>query len=78
MAIISCTLIVDCNHTPESIDRIILPIRKRGLKVSQLSYEEKPNNLAQCTMSFAIEEADLMRVYNNLIRQSDVLKVEKV
>jgi acetolactate synthase II small subunit len=29
---------IECHHSPETIDRILLPIRKRGLSVISLSY----------------------------------------
>lgn len=69
---------IDCTHSPETIDRILLPIRKRGLSVNSLSYQKKDNENAVCTIEFEIEEADLERVYKNMIRLYDIQGVTKL
>ena len=78
MGKVKCSLRVECNHSPETIDRVILPIRKRGLSVSKLVYEQLSDTASVCNLTFEIEESDIVRVYNNLIRQTDVLKVEQI
>ena len=78
MAKVKCSLRIECNHTAETIDRIMLPIRKRGLKASSFSYEQSDESNATCTLSFEIEEADIERVYRNLIRQTDINTVQKI
>jgi acetolactate synthase regulatory subunit len=78
MAKVKCSLQIECNHTAETIDRIMLPIRKRGLKASSFNYEQSNENSAICTLSFEIEETDIERVYRNLIRQTDINKVQKI
>lgn len=77
MAKVKCSLKIECHHSPETIDRIMLPIRKRGLSVSRFLYETHESG-AVCNLSFEIEETDIVRVYKNLIRQTDVIKVEQV
>lgn len=69
---------IDCTHTPETIDRILLPIRKRGLSVNSLSYQKKDNDNAVCTIEFEIEAAEIERVYKNMIRIYDIQSVTKL
>jgi acetolactate synthase regulatory subunit len=69
---------IDCAHTPETIDRILLPIRKRGLSVSSLSYQKKDNDNAVCTIEFEIEDSEIERVYKNMIRLYDIQGVTKL
>ncbi len=69
---------IDCAHTPETIDRILLPIRKRGLSVHSLNYQKKDNENAVCTIEFEIEESDIDRVYKNMIRIYDIQGVTKL
>jgi acetolactate synthase regulatory subunit len=78
MGKVKCSLKIECHHSPETIDRIMLPIRKRGLSVSRFLYEQTHDTAAVCNLSFEIEETDIVRVYKNLIRQTDVIKVEQV
>jgi acetolactate synthase II small subunit len=69
---------IECNHTPETIDRILLPIRKRGIRVKSLHYEQKDNNNAVCTLEFEIESADVDRVYKNMLRIHDIQNVTRL
>ncbi|HSZ72305.1 MAG TPA: hypothetical protein VK750_06475 [Cytophagaceae bacterium] len=78
MGKVKCSLRIECNHTAETIDRIMLPIRKRGLTASSFVYEQSGTNNATCTVSFEIEETDIDRIYRNLIRQTDINAVQKI
>lgn len=69
---------IECNHTPETIDRILLPIRKRGLKVSSFRYEQKDAKNAVCTIEFDLELIEAERVYKNMLRIHDILTVTKL
>jgi acetolactate synthase regulatory subunit len=69
---------IDCAHTPETIDRILLPIRKRGLSVNSLSYQKKDNDNAVCMIEFEIEDSEIERVYKNMIRLYDIQGVTKL
>ncbi|MCU0415812.1 MAG: hypothetical protein MUE33_01390 [Cytophagaceae bacterium] len=66
---------IECAHTPETIDRILLPIRKRGLSVLKLLYEKSTDETASCSIEFETEEADAERVYKNMIRLQDIKSV---
>ncbi len=67
---------IRCNHTPEVIDRILMPIRKRGLLISKMSYEQDGDE-GNCILEFTVDEADAIRIYKNLMRITDILEVEK-
>ncbi len=67
---------IRCNHTPEIIDRILMPIRKRGLLISKMAYEQDGDE-GKCTLEFTVDEADAERIYKNLMRITDILEVEK-
>lgn len=66
---------IECNHTPETIDRVLLPIRKRGISVSKMSYEQKDAVNAVCTVEFEVDAADVERVFKNMIRLHDIQNV---
>ncbi|MFN8416015.1 MAG: hypothetical protein U0U66_06755 [Cytophagaceae bacterium] len=68
---------IECAHTPETIDRILLPIRKRGLSVLSLNYTKNTEENAVCAIEFETEEADAERVYKNMIRLQDIKSVTR-
>lgn len=67
---------IKCNHTPEVIDRILMPIRKRGLSIDKMNYERE-NAYGYCQLEFEVEEDDAIRIYKNMMRITDILDVEK-
>ncbi len=67
---------IRCNHTPEIIDRIIMPIRKRGLSIDAMTYK-RDGEQGFCELELEIEEDDATRIYKNLMRITDILEVEK-
>lgn len=69
---------IECHHSPETIDRILLPIRKRGLSVISLNYKQADNLDAICTIEFETEENDVERVYKNMLRIQDIKSVSKL
>ncbi len=69
---------IHCAHTPETIDRVLLPIRKRGLLVESFTYQKKDELHAVCTIEFEMEGADLERVYKNMIRIYDIHEVVRL
>lgn len=68
---------IRCNHTPEVIDRILMPIRKRGLSIDKMTYERE-GEFGSCVLEFEMDEADAVRIYKNLMRITDILEVEKL
>lgn len=69
---------IECDHTPETIDRILLPIRKRGLRVLSLHYQQKDNLNATCTVEFELDSLEAERVYKNMMRIHDIQTVTKL
>lgn len=69
---------IECNHTPETIDRILLPIRKRGLKVTSLNYQQKDSKNATCILEFELDSIEAERVYKNMLRIHDIQTVTKL
>lgn len=72
------TFQIECNHTPEIIDRILAPVRKRGLTVSKFSYEPMGGKKAVCILEIENEEHIADGIYKNLGRIIDVNEVKKV
>lgn len=77
MALTKNSWTIECNHTPETIDRILLPIRKRGIRVISLHYQQKDENSATCKIEFEVDASDVERVYKNMLRIHDILNVIK-
>jgi acetolactate synthase regulatory subunit len=69
---------IQCNHSPETIDRIIMPIRKRGLSVISMEYKRKDEKTAVCNLEFEIEAAEYDRIFKNMLRIYDITNIEKV
>ena len=69
---------IECNHSPETIDRILLPIRKRGLSVISLNYKHNQGLDATCIIEFETEENDVERIYKNMLRIQDIKSVQKI
>jgi acetolactate synthase II small subunit len=69
---------IECSHTPETIDRILLPIRKRGISVNSLNYQQKDQSTATCTIEFEVDASDVDRVYKNMLRIQDILEVTRI
>lgn len=69
---------IECHHTPETIDRILMPIRKRGLSVISLNYKQKDLKNATCTLEVEIDPKDSERIQKNMLRITDIQTVTKV
>lgn len=65
------------NHTPEIIDRVIMPVRKRGIGIQELNYKQEGDK-GICTLQFEVEEFDAERIFKNMLRVTDILQIEKV
>jgi acetolactate synthase II small subunit len=66
---------IECDHTPETIDRILMPIRKRGLKVTSLNYLQIDSKNASCTIEFELDPIEAAKVYKNMLRIHDIQTV---
>ncbi|TAH25095.1 MAG: hypothetical protein EAZ07_07995 [Cytophagales bacterium] len=68
---------IDCQHTPETIDRILMPIRKRAMMVVELHYTQKTNDAALCKVVFEAEAAEAERIYKNMLRIIDIIEIHR-
>jgi acetolactate synthase regulatory subunit len=68
---------IACHHTPEIIDRILMPIRKRGMRITSLNYQRETDTTALCTVTFEEETALAEQVYKNLVRTLDITRVTR-
>ncbi|MFN6944117.1 MAG: hypothetical protein ACK4ND_04150 [Cytophagaceae bacterium] len=69
---------IECAHTPETIDRILLPIRKRGLMVNSLNYAVVDAKTASCTIEFEVNPSETERIYKNMIRIYDIISISRL
>lgn len=67
---------IQCQHSPEMIDRIIVPIRKRGMGVLSFNYEQHDEGKAICHMKFEAEEHVADKIFKNMLRILDIDNVE--
>jgi acetolactate synthase regulatory subunit len=65
-------------HTPEIINRILAPIRKRGLSISSLNYYQTTDNKATCTISITLNTQDNPKILKNMSRISDILSISNI
>ncbi len=63
---------IECLHSPEMIDRIMVPIRKRGMGVLSLHYEQIYGGRAICHMKFEAEQIEAEKIYKNMLRILDI------
>ena len=68
---------IACHHTPEMIDRILMPIRKRGMRITSLNYQRETDTTALCTVTFEEEAAIAEQVYKNMVRTLDITGVTR-
>lgn len=67
---------IKCNHTPETVDKIMLSFRKRGLMVDELHYKKLSEEEATCEVEFMEEAENAGRIYKNIIRLVDIVEIE--
>lgn len=65
------------NHTPEIIDRVIMPVRKRGIGIQELIYKQDGEK-GTCELQFEVEEFDAERIFKNMLRVTDILQIERI
>lgn len=69
---------ISCAHTPETIDKIVMNFRKRGLILENLHYDRIDESNAICTIRFEDTELSSNRIYANIQRVYDVISVERL
>lgn len=68
---------IRCKHTPEIIDRILMPIRKRAMMVTSIEYHTLSAHEATCNMQFEAEALEAEKIYKNMLRIVDIIHIEK-
>lgn len=64
--------LIKCNHTPETIDRIMMQFRKRGLTINSMEYHKIDIATATCKIEFDEEADQADKIYKNMIRSVDI------
>ena len=75
---ILCTWEVSCMHTPETINKIVMNIRKRGMSFESFTYKKVDAFKAICTIEFEDTPASADRIYANMHRLEDVIEIKKI
>lgn len=65
-----------CLHTPETIDKIVMSFRKRGLMVDSFNYKKLADGFSVCELEFEEEPESAERIRNNALRLEDILEIE--
>ena len=68
--------LIKCSHTPESLDRVMMVFRKRGLTVESAHYRKVDSENATCEVVFEEDSLKANSIYKNLIRLEDIFSVE--
>ena len=63
---------IKCNHTPETIDKIVLNFRKRYMTLNSLEYRKINELEAICLIEFEETASGSSRIYSNMLRLEDV------
>lgn len=67
---------IKCNHTPETLDRILAPFRKRGMSLESVEYKRESDFIAFCIVEFDEDAENSSRIFKNLLRVVDILSME--
>lgn len=66
---------ISCHHTPETVDKIMMNFRKRGMVVNKLEYRKVSEELAECIVEFEDTPLSSHRIYQNIQRIYDIIDV---
>ncbi|MDX2190198.1 MAG: hypothetical protein SFY32_10060 [Bacteroidota bacterium] len=67
-----------CWHTPETIDRIMLNIRKRGMMLESLDYKKIDAERAICVITFEDTWTSANRIFSNMQRIEDLIEIKRL
>lgn len=67
---------IKCNHTPETLDRIMAPFRKRGMALESVEYKRESDFVAFCLIEFDEDPENSTRIFKNLLRTVDIHEIE--
>lgn len=69
---------ISCMHTPETIDKIVMNIRKRGMSFESFTYKKLDTFKSTCTIEFEDTPASAERIFSNMHRLEDVIEIVKI
>ena len=69
---------IKCNHTPETVDKIMLSFRKRGMTVDRLLYQKVSEHEAECEVEFEDSLENAERIKKNILRLVDINVIENL
>lgn len=69
---------IQCMHTPETIDKIVMNFRKRGMILETLDYKRINELEAECTITFEDSPVSANRIFANIQRIHDITNVERL
>lgn len=68
---------IECRNTPETLTRILGPLRKRGLQAEEVNYRTESAEKAYCELTFVCDSSQSSVIFSNLSRFEDVLGIKK-
>ena len=69
---------IACMHTPETIDKLVMNIRKRGMCFETFTYTKLDAFKAVCVIEFEDTPASSDRIYSNMHRLEDVIEIKRL
>lgn len=69
---------IKCNHSPETIDKIVMNFRKRYMTLQSLNYQKVNDFEAVCTIEFEDTPASSSRIYSNMLRIEDIKDIIRI
>ncbi|TAG54672.1 MAG: hypothetical protein EAZ27_08550 [Cytophagales bacterium] len=69
---------IECMHTPETIDKIVMNFRKRGMILDSLNYRKLNELKSECIITFEDTVLSSNRIYSNMLRIYDIVSVERL
>lgn len=69
---------IDCMHTPETIDKIVMNFRKRGMSLNSLEYKRLDEFKAICIIEFEDTPASSSRIFSNMQRVYDIVDMKRI
>ena len=65
-----------CNHTPETIDKIMMNFRKRGMSLNSFQYNKTDEFKAVCILEFEESQLGASQIFSNIQRIYDIIEVK--
>jgi acetolactate synthase II small subunit len=69
---------IECMHTPETIDKLVMNFRKRGMSLNSLEYHKISEFKAKCVIEFEDLAPSAERIHSNMYRLEDVVSITRL